>query len=128
MTSEAYKKHVALLLNVIPEIAKEKNFALHGGTAINLFVRDMARLSVDIDLTYSFVEDRATSLVNIAAGLERIKKNIEKNVPNARAVHREEIGKLLVAAKGVDIKVEVSLVSRGLLGSPVKMALCKKLK
>ena len=35
---EAYKRQVALLLNVLPEIAKEKCFALHGGTAINLFV------------------------------------------------------------------------------------------
>ena len=35
MTSEAYKKQVGLLLSVIPEIAKEKNFVLHGGTAIN---------------------------------------------------------------------------------------------
>jgi type VI protein secretion system component VasA len=47
-----YKKQVSLLLNVLPEVAKEKDFALHGGTAINLFVRDMPRLSVDIDLTY----------------------------------------------------------------------------
>ena len=47
-----YKKQVALLLSVLPEVAKESCFALHGGTAINLFVRDMPRLSVDIDLTY----------------------------------------------------------------------------
>ena len=46
MVKEAYKKQVALLLNVIPEIAKESCFALHGGTAINLFVRDMPRLSI----------------------------------------------------------------------------------
>jgi hypothetical protein len=47
-----YRRQVTLLLNVLPEVAKEKCFALHGGTAINLFVRDMPRLSVDIDLTY----------------------------------------------------------------------------
>lgn len=49
---EAYKKQVSLLLDVLPEVAKENCFALHGGTAINLFVRSMPRLSVDIDLTY----------------------------------------------------------------------------
>lgn len=48
-----YKQQVALLLQVLPEVAKEKCFALHGGTAINLFVRNMPRLSVDIDLTYT---------------------------------------------------------------------------
>src|SRR5882757_4288276 len=47
-----YRQQVSLLLSVLPEVAKEKCFALHGGTAINLFVRNMPRLSVDIDLTY----------------------------------------------------------------------------
>lgn len=47
-----YRQQVSLLLSVLPEVAKEKSFALHGGTAINLFIRDMPRLSVDIDLTY----------------------------------------------------------------------------
>ncbi len=40
-----YKAQVSLLLKVLPEVAKEKCFALHGGTAINLFVREMPRLS-----------------------------------------------------------------------------------
>lgn len=42
--NEAYKKQVGLLLDVLPEVAKEECFAMHGGTAINLFVRDMPRL------------------------------------------------------------------------------------
>ena len=45
-----YKNQVKLLLDVLPEVAKESGFALHGGTAINLFVRNMPRLSVDINL------------------------------------------------------------------------------
>ncbi|HHQ4314510.1 TPA: nucleotidyl transferase AbiEii/AbiGii toxin family protein, partial [Serratia fonticola] len=49
---KAYKKQVQLLLDVLPEVAKERCFAMHGGTAINLFLRDMPRLSVDSDLTY----------------------------------------------------------------------------
>ena len=52
MLNSAYQKQVRLLLDVLPEVAKEDCFALHGGTAINLFVRNMPRLSVDIDLTY----------------------------------------------------------------------------
>jgi len=42
---ENYKSQVSLLLSVLPEVAKENNFALHGGTAINLFLREMPRLS-----------------------------------------------------------------------------------
>lgn len=63
-----YKHQVSLLLQVLPEVAKEPVFALHGGTAINLFVRDMPRLSVDIDLTYTPIEDRKTSFKNIIDG------------------------------------------------------------
>jgi hypothetical protein len=47
-----YKKQVALLIDILTEIVKEDNFALHGGTAINLFHLNMPRLSVDIDLTF----------------------------------------------------------------------------
>jgi hypothetical protein len=45
-----YFKQVELMLQTIPHVAAETVFALKGGTAINLFVRDMPRLSVDIDL------------------------------------------------------------------------------
>ncbi|MBS1585831.1 MAG: nucleotidyl transferase AbiEii/AbiGii toxin family protein [Bacteroidetes bacterium] len=126
MESEAYKRQVALLLNALPEVAKETCFAMHGGTAINLFVRDMPRLSVDIDLTYIPIEDRPTTLANIAAALERIKANIEKAVPKVHVSHRQDIGKLLISAQGVDIKLEANLVARGTLGEPVKMPLCGK--
>lgn len=60
--NQEYKNQVRLLLNVLPEVAKEKCFALHGGTAINLFIRNMPRLSVDIDLTYLPIEDRQTEM------------------------------------------------------------------
>lgn len=47
-----YYQQVALLISALPAVAKERCFALKGGTAINLFVRDFPRLSVDIDLAY----------------------------------------------------------------------------
>jgi hypothetical protein len=52
MSASKYKSQVLLLLDVMPEVAAEECFAMHGGSAINLFMRDMPRLSVDIDLTY----------------------------------------------------------------------------
>jgi len=69
MIDSKYKAQVDLLLQAIPIVAKEKHFALKGGTAINLFIRDMPRLSVDIDLTYLLVDDRKTALKNIPDGL-----------------------------------------------------------
>jgi len=53
-----YYKQVQLLMRVLPFVAKEECFALKGGTAINLFIRDLPRLSVDIDLVYLPLEDR----------------------------------------------------------------------
>ena len=41
--NEMFKSQVALVLDTLPEIAKEGNLALHGGTAINLFIRNMPR-------------------------------------------------------------------------------------
>ena len=126
MEKVAYKRQVSLLLSVLPEVAKEACFAMHGGTAINLFVREMPRLSVDIDLTYVPIEDRAASLAHIGAALERIKANIEKVVPKVHVTHRQDIGKLLIAAQGVDVKLEANLVARGTLDDPIKMRLCAK--
>ena len=126
MANKAYQKQVGLLLSVLPEVAKESCFALHGGTAINLFVRDMPRLSVDIDLTYVPVEDRASSLEHIDEALERTKKRIENVVAGARVQHKKDIGKLIVSAQGTEIKLEVNLVGRGVIAEPVKMPLCDK--
>jgi len=122
----AYRKQVALLLAVLPEVAKENCLALHGGTAINLFVRDMPRLSVDIDLTYVPIEDRATSFANITKALGRIKSNIGIAVPNARVSHREDVHKLQISQQGADVKLEVNPVGRGTLSGPTKMQLCEK--
>jgi predicted nucleotidyltransferase component of viral defense system len=125
MARQKYKDQVALLLEVLPLVANEKCFAMHGGTAINLFVRDMPRVSVDIDLTYTPIEDRTTSLANIAAALERIKASIEKRIPDTRVDHKQDIGKLLISARGVLVKLEVNLVGRGIFAPSETMPLCK---
>lgn len=62
---DRYVDQVRLLLGVLPDIAAEEVFALKGGTAINLFYRDMPRLSVDIDLTYLPIGEREASLKDI---------------------------------------------------------------
>lgn len=81
--AELYRKQVALLIKAAPLVAAETSFALKGGTAINLFVRDMPRLSVDIDLTYLPIADRAASLRDIHAGMGRIRNAIRRGIPGA---------------------------------------------
>lgn len=71
--SEHYQRQVALLIAAMPFVAAETDFALKGGTAINLFVRDMPRLSVDIDLTYLPVAGRPESLAAIDAAMRRMR-------------------------------------------------------
>jgi predicted nucleotidyltransferase component of viral defense system len=121
-----YKNQVKLLLDILPEVSKEACFALHGGTAINLFIRNMPRLSVDIDLTYLPLEDRETSLKNINEALTRIKAAITKNILNATAELKEKTGKLLISTKNASVKLEVSLMNRGSYAKPAIMALCEK--
>jgi len=86
MIKPAYKKQAELLLTILPEVAKETCFAMYGGTAINLFVRELPRLSVDIDLTYLPIEDRPTTLGNIAEALKRIKARVEQLIQNVRVL------------------------------------------
>ncbi len=80
MSFESYSRQVALLVRAIPHIASEEAFALKGGTAINLFVRDLPRLSVDIDLVYLPIADRAASLDAIREAFKRISSGLIRHV------------------------------------------------
>ncbi|MDF0708614.1 nucleotidyl transferase AbiEii/AbiGii toxin family protein [Flagellimonas okinawensis] len=121
-----YKQQVSLLLQVLPEVAKEPAFALHGGTAINLFVRDMVRLSVDIDLTYIPIEDRKTSFKNIVEGLAHIKTKLEKILPKAAITLKRETLKLQITTVKAQIKLEVNQINRGVVDETVTLPLCEK--
>ena len=121
---DTYRQQVALLIRTIPFVAKETALALKGGTAINLFVRDMPRLSVDIDLTYLPVEDRTTSLAAIDAAMLRIAERIEAGISGAkvnpsRSADEKIVTKLIVRARGVQIKIEITPVLRGTVYDPV---------
>ncbi len=106
-----------LLVGVLPFVARERCFALKGGTAINLFVRDLPRLSVDIDLAYLPAGDRESALREIDAALGRIKEMLEGVSPAYRAqVSKRQDGHaygLLVSNHEAEIKIEVSPVLRG---------------
>lgn len=75
MKNSPFFKQANLLVQLIPFVNAETCFALKGGTAINFFVRNFPRLSVDIDLVYMPIEDRATSLNGIEM-VERIRRSM----------------------------------------------------
>lgn len=54
-----YKKQVVFLIRIMPSVDRIKEFAVHGGTAINLFHKISPRYSVDIDITYIPIQDRS---------------------------------------------------------------------
>jgi predicted nucleotidyltransferase component of viral defense system len=119
--ADLYRQQAALLIRVLPHVAREPCFALKGGTAINLFVRNMPRLSVDIDLTYLPVEGRPASLAAIDAALRRIADRVRANINQSRVTETRfegEVTKLLVRADGVQIKIEVTPVLRGCVFEP----------
>ena len=113
---EEYKKQVALLVRMLPEIAQEECFALKGGTAINLFIRNMPRLSVDIDLTYLPVAPRAESLTAIDAAMKRIAALIRQSIQRGQVTEAQTenaVTTLYVRSDGVQTKIEVTPVMRG---------------
>ncbi len=95
-------------------VAEEPAFALKGGTAINLFYRNLPRLSVDLDLVYLPVEERAPSLAAIAAALHRIAGRAGEALGDAQ-VHAQSAaaGKLVAQQGRVTVTVEVNTVLRG---------------
>ena len=124
--NETYRKQVALLIRIIPLVFRVKDFAVHGGTAINLFYRNLNRYSVDIDITYIPIDDREVSLKAISTHLSALKTSIEKAVPGISVIHKEKVWKLLCTKDGINVKIEVNGIKRGLIGASEKMQLCKK--
>lgn len=121
--SERYRQQVALLVRTIPAIAAEDCFALKGGTAINLFIRDMPRLSVDIDLTFLPVAPWQKSLAAIEEALLRIEHRLETTLANIHVVESRAQGdgpliRLIVQQGRTQIKIEVTPVLRGSVFAP----------
>jgi predicted nucleotidyltransferase component of viral defense system len=121
--SDLYRRQAALLVRVLPLVADEGCFALKGGTAINLFLRNLPRLSVDIDLTYVPVAPRPESLADIDAAMNRIAERA-RSVPPVEAITQQPlkgvgaVTKLVVRGEGVQIKIEVTPVLRGCVYEP----------
>ena len=131
---KAYADQVRLLIRVLPAILEQDMFALKGGTAINLFIRDLPRLSVDIDLTYIPVGDREASLAAIDKGLKAIEKRIAKLLTGRKRITRvtapktNKATKLVIRNEDVQVKIEVTPVLRGCVFEPQFLTVSKRVE
>lgn len=114
--NQTYLDSARLLTRVAPLVLVGDTFALKGGTAINLFIRDMPRLSVDLDLVfpdYTLPRDEALKRINeaIRQSVARLRKQGFQTHAPASADAGET--KLLVRRGAIEVKVEVNFVMRG---------------
>lgn len=119
-THSIYYQQVSLLIRMLPVVAQESVFALKGGTAINLFIRNFPRLSVDIDLAYLPLEPRDEALRNAREALLRITANINA-LPEVSATFQDNKPdelRIVASNRLATIKIEVSPVARGTLYEP----------
>ncbi|MCK4682056.1 nucleotidyl transferase AbiEii/AbiGii toxin family protein, partial [Candidatus Bipolaricaulota bacterium] len=127
MFNPRYDAQVRLLLRCLPEIGRYPCFALKGGTAINLFVQDLPRISVDIDLTYLPLKPRREALQEIHGTLRTLKADIEKHVSGSRVREVQNQGyivKLIVSTNYAMVKIEPNLILRGSVHAPEQRDLC----
>jgi predicted nucleotidyltransferase component of viral defense system len=122
--NQVYLDTARLLTQVAPVIFADGTFALKGGTAINLFIRDMPRLSVDLDLV--FIDHRLPRKQALARINERIRRSAERLTGYGFQTHTlaaPDAGetKLLVRRGGIEVKIEVNFVMRGTV-HPVRSA------
>ena len=122
--NELYRKQVGLLIRILPSVYQIEDFALHGGTAINLFLNNLPRFSIDIDLTYIPIENRLSSMSEINNHLARLKTIIEKTIPGIKIIHKVDVWKLICNHEGLTVKIEVNGIKRGLLGNTEDYFLC----
>ena len=119
-----YLAAARLLIQVAPTVFESGLFALKGGTAINLFVRDMPRLSVDLDLVFpDHTLPRDQALMRINEAVREASARLKTRGFQIRTVTATGAGetKLLVRRGNIEIKVEVNFVLRGTV-YPVRIA------
>jgi predicted nucleotidyltransferase component of viral defense system len=121
-----YRAQLALLVQLLSFVGREECFALKGGTAINLFYRDLPRYSVDIDLTYLPGGAFNEAAKEISSALERICDLLTMGSPSFPVTRGAGTGTgpidtLMVGGVGAQVKIEVNPVLRGSIHSPTLM-------
>lgn len=124
--NQAYTSTVQLLLAIAPAIFENPLFAMKGGTALNLFVQDLPRLSVDIDVVFLRHDMKRDEALNaIKEELASAKTRIEGMGFKAE-IRQNKLGdeaKMFVTDDTSEVKVEVNFVFRGTVLPPVRTSL-----
>jgi predicted nucleotidyltransferase component of viral defense system len=118
--NQTYLDTARLMTQAAPMVFADNLFALKGGTAINLFIRDMPRLSVDLDLVFpDHTVPREQALNSITKGLRDTAERLKSRGFQTRNVPAQDASetKLLVRRDRIEIKIEVNFVLRGTLHS-----------
>ena len=131
MKDTVFFRQAELLLRILPLIHKEDVFALKGGTAINFFIRDLPRLSVDMDLVYLPINERPFALNDISRALIRISRDIKRLIPGTKIIFKNIRGTdilkgMVVSQQEITVKIEPNLVIRGSVYPPEIKTLTKK--
>jgi predicted nucleotidyltransferase component of viral defense system len=125
-TNQKYIDQVSVLIDLLDIVSKNETFAMHGGTAINLFRFDYPRLSVDIDLTYkNTFSSRDEAIANIDSALNQIANDISEKFSLLK-VQKEKIkkqSKIYVLFEGNEVKIEVNQTNRGLFSPTAFLSL-----
>ena len=117
-SKDEIRERMRLLLQVLPYFYGQSSLALKGGTAINAFLCNLPRLSIDIDMTYVNFSGREQALEGINASLSDIKARIASGMHGTEFTFAGKKGKLLVRRAGVEVQVEVNTVVRGTVFAP----------
>lgn len=131
MIDSNYFNQAKVLLEALPFLQKEEVFALKGGTAINFFIRDLPRLSVDIDLTYLPINERDIAFKDISRSLINLQNRIEKQSTDIQIILKKHqdpnlVKGLVLNRAGSIVKIEPNLVIRGSVYKPETKSLSSK--
>ena len=118
MIEKFYVDTVRLMLEVAPEVFASGRVAMKGGTALNFFVHDLPRLSVDIDVVFvPHQTPRDTALAEIANELSALQNRINRRGIRAELTSSKtgDETKLFVRRDRIEVKIEINHVFRGTL-------------
>ena len=121
-----YVRTVQLLLAVAPAIFDTPVFAMKGGTALNLFIQDMPRLSVDIDVVFvphELPRDDALRAIGDELAVAQARVEALGFAASLRKSKEGNEAKMFVSGAGVEVKVEVNFVFRGTVLPPERRSL-----
>lgn len=131
MKDSPFYKQAELMLRCLAPLNKHPEFALKGGTALNFFIFDLPRLSVDIDLVYLPKQNYETGLKGISNGLESLGDKIKSVIPGSKIQKilpkgSKHIHKINVIHDGQEVTIEPNLVIKQTLKIPKVLSIVKR--